>query len=98
VRNIIAKARLRRRPIPDPEVDFDGCIEAIADNVVAELRELVPPEMPATEQSRRLVLRATRRLIRIMEKQETEFWPQFLVTNEMRHLVNMIGWYSSLRE
>lgn len=87
-----------RATIPDPEVDFDGFVSALADQILDEYRRLVPEGTPSTEVSRLLVIRAAKRLVYALEAQERDYWPDLLIERNMQQMVDMIGWYQLLRE
>lgn len=57
----------KQQEIPDPEVDFEGCIEAISAKVALEIRQLFPSDLDATETARRRVAMSGGRYISLVQ-------------------------------
>lgn len=83
------------RVVPDPEDDFEGCLDALAANVLEEMNREFPPELASMERTRKLLLRCMGRLTTFLDG---DWRPPFMIDREMVLLVELIGTYSQLRE
>lgn len=59
--------------IPDPGEDFEGCIRALCDQVIAEMDLLLPDDLSPLERERRLIALSGRRYLTYIMVQAPEW-------------------------